>query len=129
MGENAETIRNGIEMMNQGKVQEVMDLYADDASVEAFGSVFGGNYQGKAAVGEFFQKVFQVYPQGMKLDIENLAQEGDTVFVEWRARAALADGRPFEGKAVNVFQFRGPKVSQHRVYLDTEQVARDTGRI
>jgi ketosteroid isomerase-like protein len=129
VGENADRVRRAIELFNEGKIAEVMDLYADNAEVENWGSVIGGTYRGKREIGEWFQKIGNVFPTGVRLDVENLVEHGNQVIVEWNATGTLSNGKMTGTKAANVITFEGPKVSRQRYYTDTETLARDLGRI
>jgi ketosteroid isomerase-like protein len=129
MGENADRVRKAIEFFNEGKIAEVMDLYADNAEVENWGSVIGGTYRGKREIGEWFQKIGAVFPTGVRLEVENLVEHGDQVFAEWNATGKLSNGKMTGTKAVSVVTFEGPKVTRQRYYQDTESLARDLGRM
>lgn len=122
-------MRKAIELFNEGKIAEVMDLYSDNAEVENWGSVIGGTYRGKREIGEWFQKIGTVFPTGVRLDVENLVEHGDQVIVEWQATGKLPSGKTSETKAANVLTFEGPKVSRQRLYTDTESFARDMGQL
>lgn len=129
MGENAERVRHVVDLFNEKKIAEVMDAYTDDLEVEAFGSVIGGSYRGKAGLGELLKKLSDATPGGMKLEVENILEQGDQVLVEWNARGILPSGKEAQSRAANVVEFRGEKISRHRLYTDTEQLARDLGRL
>lgn len=129
MGENADAIRRGIELFNQGKIREVLELYDDHATIESHGSILGGAYKGKEALGKYFQKVGETFPQGTQLRVENIYEDKDTVIVEWSSKGKLASGKEFEGRAANVFEIKNGKVVHHRMYTDTEELARATGKL
>lgn len=129
MGENADTVRRGIELFNQGKIPELIALYHPDVEVEATGTVMGGAFRGAEGLSQWFQKIGSVYPKGIRLEVENLIESGDTVVTEWSSRGTLANGKEFEGKAVNVLEFRGGKAVKHRYYADSEELARLMGKL
>lgn len=129
MGENVERIRQGIELFNQGKIRELMDLYDNAVEVESAGSIIGGAFRGKQGLAEWFQKIGNTFTGGVHLRVENLYEAGDTIVVEWSSKAKLASGKEFEGKALNIFEFRGDKIAKHRLYSDTEQLAKAVGEL
>ncbi len=124
MGENADTVRRGVELFNQAKLPEVMDLYDPGVEVEATGTVIGGAFKGKEGLAEWFRRIGSAYPTGVHLKIENLIESGDMVVAEWLAKGKLASGAEIEGRAVNVFEFRKGRAVKQRYYDDSEQIAR-----
>lgn len=129
MGENAERVRQGIELFNEAKIPELLDLYHPETEIVAQGTITGGAFTGKAGAMEWFRKIGAAYPEGVHLEVENLYESGDAVIVEWNAKGKLASGERFEGKSLNVLEFRDGKVSKHRFYSDTEALARAMGKL
>lgn len=129
MGKNADAVKKGVEMFNQKKMKEVMDLYDDTAVIESQGTVLGGAFKGKKAIADYFQKLGSTFPGGVRLRIENLHEAGDTVVAEWKTTGKLANGKDFEDRAAHVFDFRGGKVIRHRQYTNTENLARAMGKL
>ena len=129
LGEKADLIRQGIELFNKANIPELMELYDDSVEVESQGSIIGGNFRGKPGLAEWFQKVGNTYSGGIRLHVENLYEAPDAVICEWTAKGKLANGEEIQGKTLNVFEFRGSKVAKHRLYSDTEQLARAMGRL
>ncbi len=128
MGENADATRRAIELLNKGKIPELIDTYDSRAVIELHGSVLGGAYKGKEGIAQFFQKLQKVAPGGMQLHIDNLVEAGDTVVVEWTTRGKVG-GREFEGHTASISQLKGGKVVNQRLYIDTEQLARAAGKL
>ncbi len=129
MGSNEDTIRNAVELFNQGRAREVMEIYDSEAIVEAPGSVVGGAYKGAEGVAQYFQKLGKLYGGGGRLHLRTIVGAGDTVVLEYVAKGRTADGREFESPAVHVFEFRGGKVVRDRLHLDTEALARAVGEL
>jgi len=129
VGKHADAIRRGIELFNQGKIREVLELYDDRATLESQGSILGGAYKGKEAIGKYFQQVGATFPQGTHLRVENIYEDKDTVIVEWSSKGKLANGKEFEGRAANIFEIKNDKVVHHRMYTDTEGLARLSGKL
>jgi len=128
-GKNADTIQQGIDLFNQGKIPELVALYHPEVEVEATGTVIGGNFRGKEGLLEWFRKIGSAYPKGVHLKVENLLESGDTVVAEWNAEGTLVNGKEVEAKAVNVFEFREGKAVKHRYYADSEALARLMGKL
>ncbi|HKZ64245.1 MAG TPA: nuclear transport factor 2 family protein [Thermoplasmata archaeon] len=124
MGEKAKLVEQGIKLFNEAKINELMDLYDSAAEVESAGSIIGGNFRGKEGVAEWFKKIASTYSGGIRLQVENLYEAPDAVFAEWNFKGKLANGQELEGRTANVFEFRGDKVAKHRLYTDTESLAR-----
>lgn len=129
MGENADAVRRGIELFNQGKIPELVELYDPEVEIEAAGTLAGGAFKGKEGLVEWFQKIGALYPSGIHIKVENLLESGNMVVAEWRGKGTLKNGTEIETKSVNVFEFRGGKALKHRFYTDSEQLARLMGQL
>lgn len=129
MGRNGDLVREGFKLVNQGKINEVLDLYDNKASIEFAGSILGGAYKGKQAIGQFYQKVGETYPGGLRLQVKNVLETGNAVVVESIAKGKLANGNEINSRDVHVFELSRGKVVKHRGYIDEEQLARAAGRL
>lgn len=129
MGRNADLVRNGIKSLNTGKIDEVLDLYDSKATIEFTGSVLGGAYKGKQGVGQFFQKVGETYPGGLRIKVKNMIESGSSVVVEWTAKGKLANGKEVDSRDIHVFDVSKGKVVSHRGYIDAEPLARAMGKL
>lgn len=129
MGENADAVRRGVDLFNQGKIPELVQLYDPEVEVEASGTLAGGAFKGREGLVEWFRKIGSLYPSGVHINVENLLESGDMVVAEWRGKGKLKNGREIEQKAVNVFEFRDGKAVKHRYYTDSEQLARLMGQL
>jgi len=129
VGKNADAVRKGIELFNQGKIREGLSLYDDRATVEIPGSILGGAYKGKQALTKYFQQLGATFPKGIQRSLENVYEAGDTVIAEWIAKATLANGKALEWRAASVFQLKNGKIVHQRAYSDTEALARAAGKL
>jgi len=129
MGENAERIKEGIEHFNRGNIPAVLDLYDPAVDIDSSGTIAGGTFRGREGVQEWMQKIGTTWPGGLRLSVENLHEMGDLVFVEWMQEGKLANGKETKQKALNVFELHEGKVKSHRLYTDSERIARDMGRM
>jgi ketosteroid isomerase-like protein len=68
-----------------------------------------------------FRQVLQQLPD-MRVEVVRWAPTGDSVIVEWRARATVA-GQPLTWTGIDRFGVRGDRMFEARVYWDTRQVA------
>jgi ketosteroid isomerase-like protein len=75
------------------------------------------------------QKIGATWPEGLRLNVENLHETGDLVFVEWTQEGKLSNGKETKQRALNVFELHEGKVKSHRLYTDSERIARDLGRL
>ncbi len=128
-GNNAERIKEGIEHFNQGNIPAVLELYDREAQIESSGTIAGGSFRGKEGVQEWMRKIGATWPEGLRLNVENLQETGDLVFVEWTQEGKLANGKETKQKALNVFELHEGKVKSHRLYTDSERIARDLGKM
>ncbi len=97
--------------------------------MESSGTLAGGTFRGREGVAEWFQKIGNVWPEGVRIQVENLEEAGDRVFVEWTTEGRLTNGKENRLKALNVFEFHGDKIKSQRLYTDSEQLMRDLGKM
>jgi len=70
-----------------------------------------------------FRQVLQQLPD-LRVEVVRWAPTGDTVIIEWQARASVA-GRRLRWTGIDRFGIRGDRMYEGRVYWDTRQVAAD----
>lgn len=128
-GEHAERIKRGIELFNKGDIPALLDLYDPEVHVESSGTLAGGTFRGREGIAEWFQKIANVWPEGVHLKVENLEEIGNRVFAEWTTEGKLSNGKETALKAMNVFEFHGDKVKSQRLYTDSERLMRDLGKL
>lgn len=98
-------------------------LYAEDVTNVQL--PWGKAVQGREAMRAVYVKVFQSFPD-IRLEVENLVEEGPWVAVEWRfggtMRGAFAGhaptGRAFDMRGCEIFQVVDGKIRVQRGYWD-----------
>jgi ketosteroid isomerase-like protein len=119
MSAGGDLIRQAYDNFAQGNVPGVLDVLADDVTWDVPTIVpQGGSASGKEEVGQFFQRLGELY-EGLNLDIHDLV-DGDSRV----AGVGVASGNLREGGGsveygfVHVFDVEGGKVTRFREYVD-----------
>jgi hypothetical protein len=99
------------------------ELLADDVSWWVPpGSDMAGTYEGKAKVLELMGSGIGLYDQTvpMKIDVEKMVAEGNTVCVQFVLEARTAKGRDYRNHYHFVFETKRGKISKVKEYVDTK---------
>jgi len=109
-------------LAGEGKFDEALALFAEDAVVEFHGppdNPLAGRYQGREAVAQFFAKV------GASFEIQHFAAEefidaGNTVVVLGRERSKVkATGRVFDVPWVQIWRAHKGEITALTDFFDT----------
>jgi ketosteroid isomerase-like protein len=64
----------------------------------------------------------------LTLSVAESADNGETLFIRWVARATGADGRPIEQTGVDRIKVRDGRVVENRIFFDRAEFERKLGR-
>lgn len=118
MSAGGDLIRQAYDAFAQGDIPGVLDVLADDVTWDVTELVpQGGSFQGKEAVGGFFQRLGELYEE-LGLDIHDLVDGDNRVAGVGTASGKLREGGPVEYGFVHVFDVDGGKVARFREYVD-----------
>jgi ketosteroid isomerase-like protein len=86
------------------------------------GSDMAGSYRGKNEVLGMFARGVGLYSNQhpMKIQVEKLVAEGDTVCAQVVIEAVTAKGRPYRNHYHFAFQLDGGKIRSVKEYVDTQ---------
>jgi len=127
-----QAVRDLVARFNARDLEGMLALYAGDATLhEPFieEPIFG-----KSALRTFHEELFRSFPDET-LEIEQLLSEDDWVVARLIASATHSGeflgmrptGRRFSVRECTVFQFRGGRVQNVWVYVDSGSIARQLG--
>lgn len=119
--ENKQRIRDYYAKVSSGD-PSVPDLLTDDVTWWIPpGSDMAGFYDGKPAVLGMFARGLGLYSQSdpMRIEIEELVAEGDTVCAQVVIAAKTAKGRDYENHYHFVFKLRDGRIRAVKEYVDT----------
>jgi len=122
MGTNATIVNNAYAAFGRGDIAAVLDVVADDVEWSSPRTLpHGGEFHGKAAVGNFFQAIGANW-SALPLTIEAVAEAGDELVLA----VLLADGTRTNGErqsygAAHAFTIRGGKITHFREYVDIDK--------
>ena len=120
--DNVATVNGAYEAFGRGDVAAVLDALADDVEWSSPLTLpHGGQFNGKAGVGQFFQGIGDLW-SGLQLEIHGVtALSGDEVVGVVTATGELRAGGSAGYGAAHVFTLTDGKVSRFREYVDLDK--------
>jgi ketosteroid isomerase-like protein len=121
MSENSQVVQLAYEAFGRGDIASLLELVADDVEWSTPKTVpQGGQFHGKAGVGQFFQGLGAAWPT-LALDLETMGELGDGIVAGIvRADGARPDGTLGGSGAVHVFTVADGKITRFREYTDLD---------
>ena len=80
-----------------------------------------GVKRGKDEILKFMSGVGQLFPEGLKSEINKTHCDGDTVILELTNRGKVSNGKNYENEYCFVFELEGGKIRRIREYVDTQK--------
>jgi hypothetical protein len=120
--ENKRLVKDYFERVGSGD-PSALDVLSDDVNWWVPpGSDMAGLYEGKEAVIGLFMKGVGLYSQTdpMKIRVEELVAEADTVCAQVIIEAKTAKGREYRNHYHFVFKLRDGKIRAVKEYVDTQ---------
>ncbi len=124
MSENSDALKRGYDAFNNGDIETVSEIFADDVRWEGpntEGVPMGGLHEGKDAVlqalgqiGEDFER-FQVSP-------DEMVEQGDTIVVLSHLDAKTSSGTELKLPGAEVWRMSDGKAQRVQSLLDTAEV-------
>ena len=124
MSENSDALKRGYDAFNNGDIETVSEIFADDVRWEGpntDGVPMAGVHEGKDAVlealgqiGDDFER-FQVSP-------DEMVEEGDTIVVLSHLDAKTSSGTELKLPGAEVWRMSGGKAQRVQSLLDTAEV-------
>lgn len=129
MSENSDALKRGYEAFNNGDIDTVREIFAEDISWEGpntEGVPMSGRHEGRDAVlqalgsiGESFEK-FHVSP-------DELVEEGETIVVLSHLDATSKAGNEIKLPGVEVWRMSGGKAHRVQSVSDTAEIKKAIG--
>lgn len=116
------TVNEAYEAFGRGDIASVLAILADDVKWSSPLTLpHGGQFTGKAGVGEFFQGIGELWT-GLHLEIDGIAAlSADTVVGVVRASGELRSGGAAGYGAAHVFTLANGKVVGFQEYVDLDK--------
>ena len=102
--------------VNRHDVDAVLAAITADCHFESTLPPDGDHYDGAAAIGAFFRKLFDTVTE-RTFDIEELVTAGDRAVMRWRHRWTDNSGAPGHVRGVDVFRVRNGRVAVKLSYV------------
>ena len=124
-----EIVRGMLAALSAGDAAGFLAPMADDVAFTLIGTTaFSGTRHGKQAVIDgVLTPLSERLEGGIRLTVERMIAEGDTVVSLSRGEAKTRDGREYNNTYAHVWRFAGGRVVEVREYLDTELVTSALG--
>ena len=119
---NKALVKQFFHALNTGDVERIVDAYADDGCVQTMGNTLISGISNKEQIAAAAGGIFDVFPKGLRFEIDDMVAEGEKVAVEARSEGEHVSGKIYSNEYHFLFQFRDGKLLQLKEYMDTEQV-------
>ena len=115
------------EQLGRGNYELALQGLAPRFEHVFFGShPFGGTRCTAASFRRWFERLYAVFPD-LSFEVKNILVKGwpwnTLVALEWIDRASTLDGKGYVNEGVHIMRLRWVKVTEFRVYHDTEKLA------
>jgi ketosteroid isomerase-like protein len=118
MASGADVVREAYDAFGRGDIPAVLEATADDVEwTVADVLVQGGSWQGREAVGQFFQALGEHYEE-LSIDVQDLVDGGEHVVGVGVGHGKRRGGGPVEYGFAHVFTVSDGKVTRFREYAD-----------
>jgi ketosteroid isomerase-like protein len=127
--ENVEVVRRSFEVWNEGDLEAIRSLYANDAVIQTPDGLTnqGGTSMGDDPVGRWLAELREVWSQ-WRLEVERIFEKGEAVVSFYRA---LSVGRSSGAEVVRdlagVYRIRDGLIANERIFLDRGEALEAAG--
>ena len=119
---NKALVAQFFQALNAGDVEAIVNTYADDGCVQTMGNTLISGISNKEQIAATAGGIFDVFPNGLTFEVQDMVAEGEKVAVEARSEGEHISGQIYSNEYHFLFQFRDGKLLQLKEYMDTEQV-------
>ena len=119
---NKEIVRAFFAALNKGDVASVVATYAEDGCVQTMGNTLISGIFGKEHIAQTAGGVFDVFPQGLRFNIQAMTAEDERVAVEATSEGEHISGQTYSNEYHFLFEFKDGKLLRLKEYMDTEMV-------
>jgi ketosteroid isomerase-like protein len=129
MSENTDLVSGAYEAFERGDIPAVLELLDDRVEWDVTKIVpQGGSWRGREGAAEFFEGI-QRYWDELRVQAEQLHDDGSVVTAVGHAAGRLAGGKAAGYHFVHLFTFEGGKVVRFREWADPDEELRETIRV
>lgn len=104
------------DLHRDGNVEPLVDLFADDATLNKAGMPHGQH--GKDGAKTFWEQYRRVFDQ-IEASFSHTVTDDGIAYLEWTSNGTLADGTDFGYDGVSVLEASGDTIESFRTYYDT----------
>ena len=104
---------------------EEVEWVAPEGNATALALNYASHMVGREAVVRFLTEAFpKLFVSDVSVEFKGCYADGDTVILEERMRATLANGRSYDNDYCFIFTLAGDRISFVREYMDTQRGAK-----
>jgi ketosteroid isomerase-like protein len=120
---NKELVQKTWTAFGSGDIKTAFANMADNVSWLVPGNTPGvsGLKRGKDEILKFMAGVGQVFPEGLKSEINRAYADGNVVILELTNRGKVSNGKQYENEYCFVFELEDGKIRRIREYADTQK--------
>lgn len=108
--------------VGRGDAESLRAAYAEDGQLETMGRTLISGRFTRDEVVMAAQRIFDIFPDGVRFEILAMTAEEDRVAVEAKSHAVHVSGRPYSNHYHFLFRLRDGKIVKMQEFMDTELV-------
>lgn len=118
--ENKQLAREMVDALSRADQDWVKENYSDDFVIWVTGSLPFSGTNDKAGALASMPAVLDLFPEGLKFQIEAMTAEGDRVAIEATSRGKTFRGDLYTQEYHFLMRARDGKITEWKEYMDTE---------
>lgn len=107
-------------------VDAMVELFSEDCVLGNSGA--HGHFHGKDGARQFWSRYHSAF-RDMKSTFRNIIASERCAALEWTTEGSSAQGNRVSYDGVSVLEMSGDKISRFEAYFDTEELARQLGKV
>lgn len=127
--QNKQRIIEAWEVFSSGDPQLVSEVFSEDAewlapagNATAVALNYTNHMIGREAIARFITSEFRkLFEQDVNIEFRNIFADGNTVIVEERMQAKLANGKLYDNDYCFFFELEDGRIRRVREYMDTQR--------
>jgi ketosteroid isomerase-like protein len=125
--EDVEVVRRSFDAWNEGDVDAIRRLYAEDAVIQTGITGFGRTFAGGDPIGRWAEEMLETWAE-VHWEIERIFEAGDVVVSFYRGIGkGRGSGVEVVRELTGVYRIRDGKIARERIYLDRDKALEAVG--
>ena len=117
-----EIVKGFFKAINEGDAEKVLGVYYHpDIKYWIPGNSKISGLHNLESLGSVGFELLKAFPEGLKIEVENILIDGSNVSVTATGRAEFSDGVQYDNEYHYFLRFEGEKIIEAREYMDTQK--------